>query len=190
MISETKIDKSFRTSQFLIDEFLISSPYRLDRNSNGGGILVYFKNNIITNLLKTINLSIEAIFTEMSLRGKKWLLYFTYNLNKSLLERHLNQIQTQLEIFCKNYEHLLILGDFNANISVPTLASFCTFFKLKNLVKEPTCYKNPNNPSCIDLFLRNYARSFHNTCVFQNGLSDFHKLVVTLLRSKFESLKP
>ena len=188
MISETKIDESFPISQFLIDGF--SSPYRLDRNSNGGGILVYFKNNIITKSLKTINLSIEAIFIEMNLRSKKWLLCFTYNPSKSLLERHLNQIQAQLDIFCKNYEHLLILGDFNANISEPALTSFCTLFKLKNLVKEPTCYKNPNNPSCIDLFLTNCARSFHNTCVFETGLSDFHKLVVTLLRSKVESLPP
>ena len=89
MISETKIDESFPTSQFLIDGF--SSPYRLDRNSNGGGILVYFKNNI-TKSLKTIKLSIEAIFIEMNLRSKKLLLCFTYNPNKSLLERHLNQI--------------------------------------------------------------------------------------------------
>ena len=132
-------------------------------------------------------MNLEAIFIEMSLRSKKWLLCFTYNPNKSLLERHLNQIQAQLEIFCKNYEHLLILGDFNANISEPTPTSFCT---LKNLFKEPTCYKNPNNPSCIDLFLTNCARSFHNTCVFETGLSDFHKLVVTLLRTKFESLPP
>ena len=188
MISETKIHESFPTSQFLIDGF--SSPYRLDRNSNGGGILVYFKNNIITKSLKTINLSIEAIFIEMNLRSKKWLLCFTYNSSKSLLERHLNQIQAQLEFFYKNYEHLLILGDFNANISEPTLTSFCTLFKLKNLVKEPTCHNNPNNPSCIDLFLTNSTRSFHNTCVFETGLSDFRKLVVTLLRSKFESLPP
>ena len=53
MISETKIDESFPASQFLIDGF--SSTYRLDRNSNGGGILVNFKNNIITKSLKTTN---------------------------------------------------------------------------------------------------------------------------------------
>ena len=100
-------------------------------------------------------MSTEAIFIEMNLRSKKWLLRFTYNPNKSLLERHLNQIQAQLEIFYKNYEYLLILGDFNANISEATLKSFCTFFKLKNLVKEPTFYKSPNSPSCIDLFLTN-----------------------------------
>ena len=134
MISETKIDESFPTSQFLVDGF--SSPYRLDRNSNGSGILVYFKNNIITKSLKTIKLSIEAIFIEMNLRSKTWLLCLTYNANKSLLERHLNQIQAQLEIFCKNYEHLLILGDSKAYISEPILTSFCTLFKLQILSKN------------------------------------------------------
>ena len=129
MISET--DESFPTSQFLIDGF--SSPYRLDRNSNGGGILVYFKSNI-TKSLKTIKLSIEAIFIETSLRSKKWLLCYTYNPNKFLLERHLNQIQAQLEIFCKNYEHLLIPGDFNANISEPTLTSFLKILSKNQLV--------------------------------------------------------
>ena len=97
MISETKTGEPFPTSQFLIDGF--SSPYRLDRNSNRDDILVYFKNNTITKSLKTINLSIEAVFIEMDLRTKKWLLCFTYNPNKSLLERHLNQIQAKLEIF-------------------------------------------------------------------------------------------
>ena len=126
----------------------------------------------------------------MNLRSTKLLLYFTYNLNKSLLEHYLNQIQGQLEIICKNYEQLLIMVDFNGYISEHTLAAFCILCKFKNLVKESTCYKNPNNSSCIDLFLTNYARNFHNTCIFETDLSDFHKLVVIALRSKFESLSP
>ena len=44
MISETKIDESFPPSQFMIDKF--SMPYHRDRNAHGGGILVYFRNNI------------------------------------------------------------------------------------------------------------------------------------------------
>ena len=64
------------------------------------------------------------------------------------------------------------------------------FFKLKNLVKEPTCYKNPENLNYIDLFLTNCARSFYSTCVFETGLFDFHKLVLTILRWKFKTLPP
>ena len=50
MISEAKIDESFPLSQFMIDGF--SMPYRRDRNAHGGGILVYFRNNIAAKLLK------------------------------------------------------------------------------------------------------------------------------------------
>ena len=71
MISETKIDESFPFSQFMIDGFSI--PYRYDRNAHGGGILVYFRNNITAKLLELENLpsDIEAIFTEMNIKSKK-----------------------------------------------------------------------------------------------------------------------
>ena len=82
------------------------------------------------------------------------------------------------------------MGSLNANISEPKLTFFWTLYKLKNLVKEPTFYKNPNTPNCIDLFLTDRTKRFHNTCVFETGLSDFQKLAVTLLQSKFESLPP
>ena len=34
---------------------------------------------------------------EMNINSKKWLLYFTYNPNKFLIENHLRQLQKQLE---------------------------------------------------------------------------------------------
>ena len=72
------------------------------------------------------------------------------------------------------------MPDFKAGVFDPSMTLFCTLFKLKNIVKEPTCYKNPENPSCIDLFLTNCPRSFHNTCLYETSLSDFHKLVTIL----------
>ena len=57
-------------------------------------------------------------------------------------------------------------------------------------MKEPTCYKNPENSSCIDILLTNCPRSFHNTCLYETGLSDFHKLVVIFMRTSFEPLPP
>ena len=40
LISETKIDDSFPKGQFLIQGF-ISAPYRLDRNCQGGGLMLF-----------------------------------------------------------------------------------------------------------------------------------------------------
>ena len=39
-------------------------------------------------------------------------------------------------------------------------------------MKEPTCFKNPENPTCIDLILANKPLSFKNTYVIETGLSD------------------
>ena len=45
MLSETKLDSTFPSIQFLINGF--SVPHRLDRNSKGGGILLYVRDKII-----------------------------------------------------------------------------------------------------------------------------------------------
>ena len=64
---------------------------------------------------------------------------------------------------------------------------FCESHNLKSLIKEPTCFKNPERTSCIDLILTN---NFQNSCIIETGLSDFHKMTVTVLKTKFERLKP
>ena len=49
MISETKLDESFPKSQFFMKGF--SSTHRLNRNCNGGGILLYIREDIPSKLL-------------------------------------------------------------------------------------------------------------------------------------------
>ena len=67
---------------------------------------------------------------------------------------------------------------------------FCDSYEFKNLIKDATCYKNPENPSCIDLILTNNPNSFQNSGVIETGLSDFHKMTVTVMKTTFEKLKP
>ena len=57
------------------------------------------------------------------------------------------------------------------------------------MVKEPTCFKNFVKPSCIDLFLTNCTRSFQDTQVVETGLSDFHKMIITVLKVFFPKQK-
>ena len=47
MISETKIDVSFPTHQFLLNGY--STTFQLDRNAHGGGILLYFGKIFLQN---------------------------------------------------------------------------------------------------------------------------------------------
>ena len=68
MISETKLDSSFPNGQFQIHGY--SEPYRLDRNGNGGGILVFIREDIPTKLIDS-QMKIEGFFIEINLRKKK-----------------------------------------------------------------------------------------------------------------------
>ena len=52
MISETKLGDSFPAAQFLLHGF--SAPYRLDRNSKCGGILLHISEDIPSKFLNTV----------------------------------------------------------------------------------------------------------------------------------------
>ena len=67
---------------------------------------------------------------------------------------------------------------------------FGKIYKLQNLIQEPTCFENPENPTCIDLILTNKPLSFKNTYVIEAGLSDFHKMVVAVMKMHFPKMKP
>ena len=84
------------------------------------------------------------------------------------------------------YENLILIGDFNATISDCSLCEFREVYNLKNLIDEPTCYKNPHNPSSIDVILTNRKRSFHNSTAIETGLSDHHKMIITILNGNLK----
>ena len=39
------------------------------------------------------------------------------------------------------------------------------------------------------MFTTSY-RSFHNSCAIETGLSDFHKMIVTVMKSQFQKKGP
>ena len=70
MISETKIDNSFLISQFTMTGY--SVPFRLDRTSCGGGILLFVREDNLCKIIKTdCNADSEVIFVEINLKKKK-----------------------------------------------------------------------------------------------------------------------
>ena len=69
------------------------------------------------------------------------------------------------------------------------MEEFCKNYNLKSLIWVPTCYKNPKNPLCIDLTQTNSQRSFHSFCGIETGLSDFHRMTVTVMKASVQKLK-
>ena len=104
------------------------------------------------------------------------------------LQSHKNLINLRvltegIQFYYKDYENILLMRDYNAEITETNMSTFCEIYNLTNIVKQLTCFKNPSNPSCIDLFSTNNANCFQKSSVFETGLSDFHKLIVTAMKS-------
>ena len=66
---------------------------------------------------------------------------------------------------------------------------FCKNYGLKTLIRQPTCYKNPSNPACIDLILTNVLFSFQNICTVETGPSDFHLMTLPVMRKVLRNIR-
>ena len=69
------------------------------------------------------------------------------------------------------------------------MEKLCNLNGLTSLTQKPTCFKNPDKPTCIDLFLTNQPNCFQHSNVFKTGFSDFHLLTVTEFRMSFKKLQ-
>ena len=132
----------------------------------------------------------ESFFVEISFHKKKWLINCSYNPHKSNIINPPNIISRSLDIHSTKYENIVLLGDFNACVDDEALQTFCKSYSFNSLIKQPTCFKNPENPSCIDLILTNKPCSFQTKCVIETGLSDFHRMTISVLKMHFRKLPP
>ena len=188
MVSETKLDENFPQGQFKISGF--SRPFKLDRNSNGGGIILFVREDIPAKLIFTEVSPTEGFYVEINLRKQKWLICCSYNPSKHNTSKHIEALSKSIDLFSSNYENLLLMGDFNAVVDNAVLKDFCNLYNLTNLINKATGNKNPNNPSCIDLLLKNFLKYFQNSSVIETGLFDFNKMVVTVMKTNFRKLEP
>ena len=191
MISETKFGDTFPHALYHLKDF--SNPYRLDRKSHRGGFLVYVTDNIPSNLAKLDHKfeNFEGFFIELELpKKKKWLISYSYNPHKGNTKQHLSNISKGLDELNSKYDNILIIGDLNTEMNEPSLnETFCQTYNLESIVNEPTCLKNPKNPSCIDLMLTNKQRFLKGKTV-EAGLFDFHKMVFSVFKTSFKKQNP
>ena len=190
MVSETKLDDTFPPGQFKIEGY--STPIRLDRNRHGGGVMIFTRSDLPCHELKSHKLptDIECTFLELRIRQSKWLIVAGYNPHKKKISYFLEKISQELDKYLPHYENLLMIGDWNSAVTETEMKGFCEIYNLENLIREPTCYKNAENPSSIDIMLTNKRLSFQNSMTLETGLSDFHKMTVTVLKRYFKKKPP
>ena len=73
------VTETFLESLILMDGF--SKPYRLDRNKNGGRVMIFIHDTISSKILEKhiFPNNVESIFAELNFRKCKWLLSGTYH---------------------------------------------------------------------------------------------------------------
>ena len=104
--------------QFLIDNF-----------SEPGGILLYIRENISFETLP-----IEGFYVEINLHKKKWLLSCSYNPDKGNIDNHLAALSKSLDIYSSEFDHFIVLGDFNVGVDNNEMKDFCLNYNLKFII--------------------------------------------------------
>jgi len=196
-ISETKLNDSYPSAQFLIDGYYNPHEFRRDRPYNsGGGLLVYIRKGIpCKRLMKFEHPGIEAIIVEIQIGSRKWCVISIYRSEDVTPGIFIEKLSQSVDQILDSYENLIILGDININSFDKSaskfrhLGTFCDTYGMTNLVKEPTCFQS-ETPTSIDVILTNKPRSFMHTKSIVNGLSDFHSLIMTMLKAQVSKLDP
>ena len=122
--------------------------------------------------------------------AKKWPIIGTYNPSEGVICPHLNVMRKCIDGFLPKYENFVIMEDFNSQPDDNVLKEFLDLLDFKNLVKEPSCNKNPHNPRLIHLIITNRPKMFQNTINVETGLSVFHMTTVTVLKTSYKKCKP
>ena len=87
-----------------------SLPYGLDRNRNGGGAMIFVREDIPSKLLTKHNFpsDVEGLFVGLNFRKSKWLLFGTYHLPAQNDQCFFNCIDKALDTY-SNYNNVYLL---------------------------------------------------------------------------------
>ena len=194
VVNETKLDDSFPSEQFIVDGF--KTPYRLDRNRTGGGIIIYVRHDIPSKALTKFKLPdcdkhgpLEWIFLELRLKESKWLFMGGYSPPSQNNAFFINSMTSALD-FYSSYDNFFFAGDFNTKPTESAMEDFLFSHEAKNLVQSATCFKSETNPSIIDLLITNRPKSVLKCVNICTGLSDFHEMPVAIFKTKLPKVEP
>lgn len=163
-VAETKLNDQFPTKQLFIEGFKM--PYRKDRQiNNGGGLLIYVKNNIYCRRRDDLeDIYCENIWLEVQSLKKKFLIGLFYRPPNSTIE-FWDSFESNIEKASDLNLDLLILGDFNQDIL--NLNPSCHIyrimskFNLHNIINQPTRI-TATSKTCLDLIMTNHNSIINN----------------------------
>ena len=141
-IAETKLDETFPSTQFLLNNF--KKPYRLDKTKTSGGLLVYVMQGIPSKPLYNFTLpkDFQVIPFEITLKNQKWLIISVYNPDRNDGNLFLENLTMLLDFYLRSYDSYVIIGDMNLEPDRNPMKQFIDDNNIYNLIKKPTCFKS------------------------------------------------
>ena len=191
-LSETKLDNSFPNAQFAVDGF---TCHRQDRNANGGGLMVYVKEALphkIRNNIAVNSEGIECIVLQVKNNFSNVFIICVYkppNVAISILNEALECMLNKCYL---ESSMVFVIGDLNVNfLCMPNgLSDLLDAFNLKQVIKQPTCFKSIENPTLLDVILTDKPRSLNGSINVSLGISDFHNYIGAATKLSRPSTKP
>ena len=103
--------------------------------------------------------NIESICLELNLRKRKWLVIGIYKPPSYSEEAIIKSLFSCLTNATKEFENIVLLGDFNMTAENTKMEQLLNTFSLESLITLPTCLKSVT-PTSIDLILTNNKQYF------------------------------
>ena len=133
--------------------------------------------------------SIKILTLEINLGIEKLLVFGTHkppNINNSSF---VNEFYNAITFYSFLYKNCVLLGDLNIVRDNTQLLNFCESFLFEHLIKKPTCYMG-DTPTGIDHIITNIPKRFMKSMALKTGISDYHKMIMTIFRPTFAKGKP
>ena len=71
------------------------------------------------------------------------LLNWIYNPKRTITESYLALVFKRIDSLSSKYDNVVFLGGFNSYMEDFPMKTFCEIYKVRNLIKELSCFKNP-----------------------------------------------
>ena len=140
-LSETKLNSEFPDAQFKIDGYHFP-PFRKDRDENGGRLVIFVRNDIITRRLQDFEpKDLECICIELTLSKNKWAIFSVYRSHSENISGFFDKLASSIDRAINTYDNVVIIGGININTQdhqsqeINKLFEFCDTFGLQNLIK-------------------------------------------------------
>ena len=193
-LSETWIDNTINSSSIDMPGYILE---RRDRNSHGGGVACYLKQNVPYLRRKDLeNNDIEIMWLEI--KSKNQIPLFVgviYRKPDSPFSTFYNSLESNLEQVFSFSDNVILLGDLNCNMLTKNPLSnkvneLCSMYHLDQTIKEPTRI-TPHSSTLIDVICVSNSVGEITKKAGTNsvGFSD-HSLVYVTLSYNLPKSKP